>query len=451
MVISVGDESLCKISSIKRCFIILLASPLIVGVLFFMLKTQIQVDVFHGVVKNEDIRNDQSYDVERTTSIIEISSTSQEILPPERGLSDEGSNVVDEEKKVITPANNTETTAVILLTYMRSGSSLTGDILQKSPDTFYIFEPLRSADFANREKKTVRYINGSYLLHGQYDLQHVYEETLYGWLTCDLSRVHAQSFFDIGFLPYAHNFHDYLRCIRGAKYGNLMTRNALYESKQFMDCLKELEQTCKSSKVKIVKTIRTHGAIAQSIFKSIPNSKILHLIRDPRATMESKRHRNVCHEGMTLCIAEHCDRVRKDSLVLQNLKSSEPNRISTVFYEDIASNPIVTAKDMYSFIGTNFTEKIASYVYNITLGMDTTGCKVCVQRWQNGKKAKSSETHIAAWKSGLPGTYINQTQVLCKDIIKNYGYEFYMAPPALKPSKSQQMLGRRKKAIRRRV
>ena len=33
-------------------------------------------------------------------------------------------------------------TGVIILTYMRSGSSLTGDILQHSPNAFYVFEPL---------------------------------------------------------------------------------------------------------------------------------------------------------------------------------------------------------------------------------------------------------------------------------------------------------------------
>ncbi|KAL4220786.1 hypothetical protein ACF0H5_019054 [Mactra antiquata] len=331
--------------------------------------------------------------------------------------------------------NNKETTAVILLTYMRSGSSLTGDILQKSPDIFYIYEPLHKADFIHRRGDTIHFINGSSLLHGQYDLQHVYEETLYGWLTCDLSRVYAQSFFDKGFLSYAHNFQGYLTCIRGVKYGTLMTRGVLYESKQFMDCLKKLEQTCKSSKVKLVKTIRTRGAIAQSVFKRIPNSKILHLIRDPRATIESQKYRNVCNRGMTLCIAEHCNRVRKDTLILQRMRSYTSNRISNVFYEDIASKPITTVKHVYSFIGIDYTDTVAKYAYKLTLGKNTDGCKVCQQRWQNGKASRSSITHIAAWKSGLPGVFINQTQVLCKDIIKRCNYEYYMAPPARKTHK----------------
>ena len=33
-------------------------------------------------------------------------------------------------------------TPVILLGYMRSGSSLTGDILQQNSDVFYVYEPL---------------------------------------------------------------------------------------------------------------------------------------------------------------------------------------------------------------------------------------------------------------------------------------------------------------------
>ncbi|XP_046580091.1 uncharacterized protein LOC124287636 [Haliotis rubra] len=56
------------------------------------------------------------------------------------------------------PCNSTKScrpkarTKVILLTYMRSGSTFTGDILSAHPDVFYFFEPLH---FLVQEKHTV--------------------------------------------------------------------------------------------------------------------------------------------------------------------------------------------------------------------------------------------------------------------------------------------------------
>ena len=43
---------------------------------------------------------------------------------------------------VVRAKRKPQVTPVIILGYMRSGSSLTGDILQQNSDAFYVFEPL---------------------------------------------------------------------------------------------------------------------------------------------------------------------------------------------------------------------------------------------------------------------------------------------------------------------
>ena len=52
-------------------------------------------------------------------------------------------------------------TQVLLLTYMRSGSSLVGDILQHMPDAFYVYEPLRMLGVINKRNASIRYVNGT--------------------------------------------------------------------------------------------------------------------------------------------------------------------------------------------------------------------------------------------------------------------------------------------------
>ena len=49
---------------------------------------------------------------------------------------------------------------ILILTYMRSGSSLTGDIMQQSPESYYHFEPLYALNEAD-VNYTVNYVNGS--------------------------------------------------------------------------------------------------------------------------------------------------------------------------------------------------------------------------------------------------------------------------------------------------
>lgn len=50
---------------------------------------------------------------------------------------------------------------VVILTYMRSGSSFCGDVLQASDDVFYLFEPLRTIQFHFRKSNTFYYLNGN--------------------------------------------------------------------------------------------------------------------------------------------------------------------------------------------------------------------------------------------------------------------------------------------------
>lgn len=50
---------------------------------------------------------------------------------------------------------------VLIVGYMRSGSSLTGDILQHAPNSFYIFEPLHDLTEVIMARKPVKYLDGS--------------------------------------------------------------------------------------------------------------------------------------------------------------------------------------------------------------------------------------------------------------------------------------------------
>lgn len=56
--------------------------------------------------------------------------------------------------------NSNKPVAVLLATYMRSGSSLTGEILQQSSEAFYMFEPLHAFIKGNMTLG-LKYANGT--------------------------------------------------------------------------------------------------------------------------------------------------------------------------------------------------------------------------------------------------------------------------------------------------
>ncbi|XP_045166419.2 uncharacterized protein LOC123529901 [Mercenaria mercenaria] len=73
-------------------------------------------------------------------------------------------------------------TGVILLTYMRSGSSLTGDILQQNSNVFYVYEPLRILRDLIKHKKPIQWLNGTVSTIATLNTTDVKRQSLIGWL-----------------------------------------------------------------------------------------------------------------------------------------------------------------------------------------------------------------------------------------------------------------------------
>lgn len=265
---------------------------------------------------------------------------------------------------------------------------------------------------------------------GQYNRSVVLREAMLGWLTCDLSRIFAQSLADAYFMSFSRKARELADCITTTRLGRVFRKNPEYtfRNMKFRRCLLHLRQTCLQSKFRVIKTIRASMVDTLQTLNSIEDSKVLHLVRDPRPTIDSKRKRGMCsksHGGMETCIEKHCQRQREDTILRHQAEIAQPSRFRVVFYEDLAIRPLKTAKYMYDFIGLSFTNTVAEYVYNVTLGEDKTGCKVCQQKWQIGQSNASSESHVTDWKRNMLPSNIALTQDLCKDVIEMYGYEHF--------------------------
>lgn len=275
---------------------------------------------------------------------------------------------------------------------------------------------------------------------GTYNLHDVYFNTLVGWFTCNLTRIYAEGFLDQG-LKFGNKIKQYRICLsRIEGFNAFMFTNSTLQSEPFKACINLLQRTCLSSKYRIIKTLLLRMFLAEEIMMSLENSKVIHLVRDPRATLESLRNMidvHMCSNGIESCAKKHCENVIEDTSLKTNISLSSPKRILTIKYEDIATKPVQTSNKMYEFIEMDFTGQISDYVFNITLGYNKSGCEVCKKSWQLGQSNASSEAHVDSWKHTMLPESINKTQELCSDVIKYYNYEYFVALPEKKKTYGQ--------------
>ena len=182
-----------------------------------------------------------------------------------------------------------------------------------------------------------------------------------------------------------------------------------------------LKSKCEQSKLIIMKTIRLPIKAISQFLEDIPGLKIIHLIRDPRATLMSQSIFGFCsvlNGGFYGCANRLCTKLENDILQTERLSRKYPNRIKTVFYEDMAARPIQTSKDVYHFLNRNLTQHAKKYIFNITLAGNLENCNICTTR-------PNSSQHINSWKMKMKDYNLRTIEERCNYVIQRFNYTLY--------------------------
>ena len=172
------------------------------------------------------------------------------------------------------------------------------------------------------------------------------------------------------------------------------------------------------STTRILKTIRMPLNWIRHLLDELPELKIVHLIRDPRATLHSQLRLGMCsskHGGVIGCSLSFCERHEKDLKEGDDLSSGYPGRLIRVFYENIARRPIEASKLLFNFTGAAYTSHVQGYVYNITLAGNPNNCAICTTR-------SNSSAHIDSWKRKINTVLLNEIENRCNFILRRYNY-----------------------------
>ena len=177
-----------------------------------------------------------------------------------------------------------------------------------------------------------------------------------------------------------------------------------------------LHQACKRFPVIVAKTVRLRLALARQLLADpdLDRMKILYLIRDPRATMNSR-----FAVGNWCTLAEDCispDRLCTD--LLGDLESFEmltvayPGRLALVKYETLASEPHETFQEIFRFLNLPFLPSVNETLHNHTTS----------NRDETWSTFRQSTDRVELWKTNMNRTQIDRVQRYCSTVLDRLGY-----------------------------
>lgn len=273
----------------------------------------------------------------------------------------------------------------VIITTWRSGSTFLGDVLNAVPGNFYHYEPLlnfgivqiRDPPLAERAINNLKQL----LKCNYYDLNNYLN---YG-------KAHVYLF--------THNYRLWNECERYPQF----CWNATF-----------LSDFCKLYPFQSMKVVRLRLKLAEELLKDQSlNVKVLLLVRDPRGTLQSRKHRDWC-PGAPDCDQPKllCNDMVSDYEAAADLQKKYSDRFRAVRYEDLSVDPYNHIPDLFKFFGLTFHENVKKFLDSHTKtnagGVSSTF-----------RDSKSAPFH---WRLDLNFTEVQYIEENCHEAMKLWGY-----------------------------
>ena len=121
-------------------------------------------------------------------------------------------------------------------------------------------------------------------------------------------------------------------------------------------CVDLFRDVCDRSRLRSAKTVRGTMGSMEHLLETIPNFRVIHLIRDPRAVVLSRREFDNSGRGkysMGDMVKEaklYCRTVVRDVQVRRKLEKRFPGKIINIIYEDLVQEPLRYTEKIYEFL-----------------------------------------------------------------------------------------------------
>ncbi|KAL4218632.1 sulfotransferase 1 [Mactra antiquata] len=248
---------------------------------------------------------------------------------------------------------------VIVVSYMRSGSTLTADIMQHFPKTLYVFEPFHQLYIRTRNGLPMHYLDGTFKKLTQDDITDEFlKNELMKWIDCRYWELDIHSLTDTFHAQFSRSMQQVYKCFIGKPRTIEMVRK----------CIPDAIEKCQKVKHRLFKFIRLPMRVVRSIFPVYPNLQVVHLVRDPRGSLTSQINLNVTSWGeIDSASRRFCHRVADDLNSTLYLNYFFPHRSKILIYEKLAENPLETAKKLFTYIDMPSYSYVLRYISKLTM------------------------------------------------------------------------------------
>ena len=237
-------------------------------------------------------------------------------------------------------------TTSFLVSSWRSGSSIVGQLLNSHPASFYNYEPLhqfglvkvgQASQQANSALKLIRNL-----------IKCNYQNDMNDWLV--YQRVTADWCF-------AQNTRLWNRCTMGRQ-NTSDVQTVCFQQKY-------VEPMCKLFPFQVIKTVRLRLDLTESLVKDpSTNVKVMLLVRDPRAIMESRKHKEDWFSSCKECTDPKtiCQQMLEDYHEFETLKVEYPTKFKVLRFEDFLLNPIGVSMDIFRFYEIPYHRNVINFM-----------------------------------------------------------------------------------------
>uniref|UniRef100_A0A182J7N5 Sulfotransferase domain-containing protein n=1 Tax=Anopheles atroparvus TaxID=41427 RepID=A0A182J7N5_ANOAO len=285
----------------------------------------------------------------------------------------------------LTPETGGRPRRSLIITTWRSGSTFLGDILNALPGNYYHYEPLLDFDIVQIRGPP----NDSVALHNLRHLLRCNYNEMENYL--DFGRTHNYLF--------SHNTRLWQQCLRFPQF--------CYEPKF-------LGPFCQLFPLQSMKVVRLRAALVAPLLEDESlNVRVVLLIRDPRGSLQSRRHRVWCPDHPD-CYdpATVCSDMQQDYEAAIDLSERFPKRFRVIRYEDLSLDPYGKTKEILDFYGLPFHPEVKAFLDTHTT-QDIGGVS---------STYRDSKTAPFHWTKELTFDYVKHVQDSCVSAMRNWGY-----------------------------
>ncbi|XP_043937279.1 carbohydrate sulfotransferase 5-like [Protopterus annectens] len=324
---------------------------------------------------------------------------------------------------------------ILILSSWRSGSSFIGQVFSQHPEVFYLMEPSWHVwdrmweNDANILELPVRDLIRS-VFHcdmSVYDYYLPEKKTKSDVFLWETSRALCS--------PPACGFFQRTDIINDRDCKTIC-------GKLNFSTVQEACQTYSHIAVKEVRLFRLES-IYPLINDPALNLRIIHLVRDPRAVLNSREKAlwSLINDNKILLNSQSTslgndsnykvmETICRSQFRIHKTATTEgpsflKNRYLMVRYEDMAFDPLEKVKEMYRFTNLSLTPKLETWIHDITHGSrkDYTDFQI------TSRDAKSVSQ---AWRNKLSFLNVTKVQQVCKEAMDLFGYKLVNSEKELK-------------------